>query len=122
MGLLLFFSLLFIYGFSVFHCFDSHCVLLQDIWSLLCVSPSTLISTSFPISPQRIFSNYTDVMYHFFYQALHVGTDIGSGFISNGLLFCFCAFAVIFWITIFWVGKQAVGESYGNVKMPGNGF
>lgn len=25
-------------------------------------------------------------------------------------------------MVVFWVGKQAAGGSYGNVKMPGNGF
>ncbi|RPB25337.1 hypothetical protein L211DRAFT_116279 [Terfezia boudieri ATCC MYA-4762] len=65
---------------------------------------------------------YTDIMYHFFHQALHVGTDIGAGFISNGLLFCVVLCFIILFLAVFWVGKQAAGESYGNVKMPGNGL
>lgn len=126
-GLLLCFSFFFIYGFSVFHCFDSHCVLLQDIWSLLCVSPSTLISTSFPISPRRIVSKFSSVkVYRRHVSFLPSGSPCRDGYrcwvYIKWVIVLFYAFAVIFWITIFWVGKQAVGESYGNVKMPGNGF
>lgn len=82
----------------------------------------------FHISPRRIVSvfhqrRYTGFMYHFFNQALHVGTDIGAGFLSQ-TGYCFrvkCLFSHIqdySWLK-FGVGKQAAGESYGNVKMPG---
>lgn len=63
-------------------------------------------------------------MYHFFNQALHVGTDIGAGFFLSQTGYCFrvkCLFSHIqdySWLK-FGVGKQAAGESYGNVKMPG---
>lgn len=62
---------------------------------------------------------YADFMYHFFNQALHVGTDIGAGFILSQGLSC-CVFVWSYFWTSFILGCVLGWELGGQVKSYGN--